>query len=155
MVEKIKIAETAMEIESVKALFREYAASLGFDLCFQDFDKELSDLPGQYAPPEGYLMLAIVGSEIAGCVALRKFGEGICEMKRLYVRPQFRGRGLGRKLAMAIIEKAREIGYKSMRLDTLDSMTEAIELYLSLGFREIDDYRFNPIKGARFFELKL
>jgi len=155
MIEIIKIVESAPEIEITRTLLQEYATSLGFDLCFQDFDKELADLPGQYSPPEGCLMLVLVGEEIAGCVALRKFGERICEMKRLYVRPQFRGRGFGRKLAMAIIEKAKEIGYRLIRLDTLDSMIEAIELYRSLGFVEINDYRFNPIEGACFFELRL
>jgi epoxyqueuosine reductase QueG/predicted GNAT family acetyltransferase len=152
---KILNVETAKDIETVTNLFEEYADSLGFDLCFQDFEEELSNLPGDYEPPEGCLMLAEHDGQTAGCVAVRKLGEGICEMKRLYVKPQLRGQGIGRTLAEAIIEKAREIGYARMRLDTVPSMQAARALYVSLGFKEISPYRYNPIEGTAFMELKL
>jgi len=128
---------------------------LGFDLDFKNFKKELANLPGDYAPPGGRLLIALWREQLSGCVALRKLEDRICEMKRLYVRPQFRGKGIGRALAEAIIEKAREIRYHSMRLDTISSMDGARALYLSLGFKEIAPYRYNPIKGAAFMELGL
>lgn len=143
------------DLEVVRALFREYALSLGIDLGFQDFGRELAELPSGYAPPEGRLILAYQGEQILGFVGLRKFSNGICEMKRLYVRPRFRGKGIGRGLAEAVIEEARKISYERVRLDTLPWMYEAIALYRSLGFKEIEPYRLNPVKDARFMEFAL
>jgi len=148
-------ADSEEYLPCVKELLTEYTAILGFDLHFQEFRKELAELPGEYAPPNGRLLLAIYETQIAGCVALRKMSEVVCEMKRLYVRPEFRGKGIGRSLAKAIIKEARKIGYSHMRLDTVPSMKEAISLYRSLGFKEIEPYRYNPIEGAKFMELNL
>jgi putative acetyltransferase len=147
--------KTPQEIELARTLFREYQQSLGVDLCFQNFEQELVGLPGDYAPPSGRLLLARSGPEVAGCVALRKIEDGVCEMKRLYVRDAFRGQGLGRKLAETILAEARRIGYRKMRLDTLPSMRVAIPLYRSLGFCEIAPYTVNPIEGALFMEKEL
>jgi putative acetyltransferase len=148
-------ATRAEQLAAIRQLFEEYAASLDVDLCFQGFERELAELPGDYAPPEGRLLLAQDGAVPVGCVALRKISDGICEMKRLYVRPEFRGRKHGLGLVQAILHEARAIGYRWMRLDTLPSMKQAIALYRSLGFKEIAPYRDNPVCGALFFELDL
>ena len=139
------------DVEEVRALVREYAASLPFALDFQDFDRELNELPGDYAPPRGALLLA----RGAGCVGLRPIDGTTCEMKRLYVRPSARGTGIGRRLAEAAITEARTLGYKRIRLDTVPGMDSAQSLYERLGFEDIAPYRSNPIPGARFLELQL
>jgi ribosomal protein S18 acetylase RimI-like enzyme len=143
------------DIRTTRELFREYAASLGEEFCFLNFEQELRDLPGEYAPPAGRLYLARVDTALAGCVALRRIDAATCEMKRLYVRPSFRGQHLGRTLANTVIRQARDIGYRAMRLDTLPSMREAVPLYESLGFTRIPAYNSNPIPGVIFMELKL
>jgi ribosomal protein S18 acetylase RimI-like enzyme len=151
-------AESPPQVEDARRLFIEYSEWLGLDLCFQNFERELSELPGSYAPPEGRLFLAVSGGRIAGCTGLRKIGDDnkTCEMKRLYVRPEFRGQGLGRAMALKLIEEARLVGYERMRLDTLPAqMGEAIKMYRSLGFREIEPYYHNPVEGALFMELIL
>jgi putative acetyltransferase len=143
-------------IEQIRALFLEYADSLGFSLCFQSFDEELNSLPGAYAGPSGRLLLALYENQSAGCVALRNLEANICEMKRLYVRPAYRGKGLGRILVEGVIGEARAIGYERMRLDTIaSSMKDAVELYRRMGFKEIAPYRANPIAGALYMELLL
>lgn len=152
---QIVAAENGDRLNDVRALFEEYAASLGIDLDFQNFNAELRHLPGDYAPPAGRLLLALWHGETAGCIALRPLGEGICEMKRLYVSPRFQGLGLGRALAEAVIKEACTIGYARLRLDTLPSMTRARAMYAALGFREIIPYRYNPIEGTTFMELLL
>lgn len=153
---KLIPAESQEDISRVRELFAEYASSLGIDLCFQGFDKEVADLPGNYAPPDGRLYLAVEKDEVAGCVALRKLDEQICEMKRLYVRPAFRGSGLGRKLTARLIEDARAHGYERMRLDTLPGkMDQAIGLYRSLGFKDIAPYYDNPYEDVAYMELEL
>jgi putative acetyltransferase len=146
---------TAGEVETARTLFREYEKSIGISLCFQNFAEEVAALPGAYAPPEGRLLLAFAGDEAAGCVALRKIGEGIAEMKRLYVRPAQRRTGLGRVLTEAILEQAREIGYSAVRLDTLPTMKAAQALYVSLGFVDIPPYNDHPVAGTRFMEKRL
>jgi ribosomal protein S18 acetylase RimI-like enzyme len=152
---QITQAETPEQIEAARKLFREYEAWLGLDLCFQGFEEELKNLPGKYAPPEGRLFLANANGEIAGCIALRKLEEGVCEMKRLYVRDTFRGLGSGRILIEKLIEEARRIGYKKMRLDTLpDKMAKAVALYTSYGFQKIPAYYHNPY-GETFFMEKV
>ena len=139
----------------VRELFEEYAASLDIDLCFQNFDLELETLPGAYAPPGGAIVVAYAGGEPAGCEALRRIDEAVCEMKRLYVKPAHRGKGIGRALAEAIVESARVLGYSSMKLDTLESMTEANSLYLSIGFRKCSPYCYNPCEHPVYMELPL
>ncbi len=147
---------SAAQIAEARELFLEYAESLGFSLCFQNFDKELAELPGEYAPPQGRLLLAEYVGQLAGCVALHKLELDICEMKRLYLRSKFRGKGVGRALAQSIIAEARAIGYQRMRLDTVEPvMRDAVELYRRLGFKEIAAYRANPIEGALYMELQL
>ena len=141
----------ADDVELVRALFREYAGSLGVDLSFQGFEDELAALPGGYDA----VLVARIGCDAAGCVGVRPLEPGVCEMKRLYVRPSARGTGLGRALAEAAVARARELGYVQMRLDTLPSMGAAQELYRSLGFVEIPPYRHNPIAGSSFLELRL
>jgi len=148
-------ATSLEDIREVRALFEEYAASLGFSLCFQGFDRELAELPGAYAPPMGRLLLARVDGEAAGCVGFRPIGEHVCEMKRLFVRPAHHGTGLGRRLATAVIDEARRAGYATMKLDTLPSMKAAMGLYESLGFRDTAPYTLNPIEGARFMALTI
>jgi putative acetyltransferase len=152
---RITKARSESDLREVANLFLEYASSLGFDLSFQKFDEEMATLPGEYSAPEGCILLALEDGAVAGCVAMRKIIEDICEMKRLYVRPEFRRRRIGRALALAIVEEARETGYKRMRLDTVPSMVEAIALYRSLGFKTMEPYRYNPIEGALFMELVL
>jgi GNAT superfamily N-acetyltransferase len=158
VVERFSIvqAESQAQIAQARELFLEYAQSLGFSLCFQNFDKELAGLPGDYAPPEGRLLLARYASRVAGCVALHRLENDVCEMKRLYVRPEFRGKRLGRALGESVIAEARNIGYHRMRLDTVEPiMGDAAAMYRKMGFKEIPPYRPNPIAGAIYMELEL
>jgi putative acetyltransferase len=149
-------AETPQQLIAVRDLLREYWKSFNLCPCFFDFDEELNGLPGDYAPPDGRLLLAEHEGNIVGCVALRKLEDGICEMKRLYLRPQNRGKGLGRLLAETVMAEARAAGYELMRLDTIEPlMKDAIALYQKLGFSEIAPYRRNPIAGAMFMEKEL
>jgi putative acetyltransferase len=149
-------ANSSDHIDQARMLFKEYETWLGVDLCFQNFEKELVGLPGAYAPPAGRLLLAFEDDQLAGCVALKKLSEDVCEMKRLFLRPQFQGRGFGRQLVNAVLEEARSMGYERMRLDTLsEQMSSAIALYRRVGFKEIEPYYDNPVPGALFMELKL
>jgi putative acetyltransferase len=153
---RITEAISQEDIDLARRLFEEYAAALNISLCFQNFDAELATLPGDYAPPKGRLLLAFDENQLAGCVALRALSTDVCEMKRLYLRPEVRSRGFGRELAERIIEEARKIGYKVMRLDTLPGMMDrALALYRSLGFTQIEPYYKNPVEGATFMELQL
>jgi len=151
----IRNAEFPKDAGEVNQLFREYADSLGVDLGFQNFDDELTSLPGKYAPPGGRLLLAWKGDEVLGCIAMRPLQGTTCEMKRLYVRPQARGMQLGRKLAARLCDEARIAGYARICLDTLPSMAPAQSLYRSMGFEPIAPYVFNPIEGTRFLALAL
>ena len=148
-------AETEDEVRRARDLVVEYAASLGFELDFQSFEEELAVFPGDYAPPRGSLLLAVREGEAVGCVAARAIGADVCEMKRLYVQPNFRGGGIGEMLVDAVIDEARRMGYKSMRLDAIRTMEAAVALYRSKGFKEIPPYRFNPVEGALYMELSL
>jgi ribosomal protein S18 acetylase RimI-like enzyme len=159
---EIRAAAIPNDLAQVRMLFREYADSLGVDLCFQGFDGEVAELPGKYAAPTGRLLLAwkksadVVGwAEAVGCVALRGIDIGTCEMKRLYVRPQARGEHLGRRLAERVCSEAREAGYSRICLDTLPTMTAAQQLYRTLGFEPIEPYVFNPVPGSLFLGLDL
>jgi ribosomal protein S18 acetylase RimI-like enzyme len=148
--------ESISQLDLVRELLLEYWENRNLALYVFDFDKELAGLPGDYAPPDGRLFLAYWNHEAAGCVALRKIEPDICEMKRLYLRPKFRGKGIGRTLAEFIITQGRDLGYKKMRLDTIQSnMQDAIALYRQLGFAEIAPYRVNPLPGVVFMELVL
>jgi putative acetyltransferase len=149
-------ANSDQDVQRARTLFEEYASGLGISLCFQNFDQELANLPGDYAAPHGRLLLAEEDNELAGCIALRKLGAGVCEMKRLFLRPAYRGQGLGRVLVKSIIDEAQKLGYMYMRLDTLPGrLDKAIALYESIGFVEIQPYCENPVEGAKFMELEL
>ncbi|MGI8917839.1 MAG: GNAT family N-acetyltransferase [Pyrinomonadaceae bacterium] len=154
---RIVQAQSESEIEQVRELFDEYVAWLGINLCFQNYDKEVASLPGEYAPPRGRLLLAVAEDRaVAGCAALRNLGNGVAEMKRLFVRPAFRGQRLGWQLAETIVDEARTLGYEQIRLDTLPGkMDHAIAMYRVLGFKDIAPYYNNPVAGAAFMELKL
>lgn len=151
----IEIVDGSGMIEAVRGVFREYERSIGVSLCFQGFERELAELPGAYAPPRGAILVALDGSEVAGCVAFRPVNESTCEMKRLFVRPAWRGTGLGRRLALEIMDAARRAGYGRMRLDTLPTMTAAAGMYESLGFVEMEPYYESPIAGTRFMGVEL
>lgn len=148
-------AQTDKHIQDARILFREYEAALGVDLCFQSFEEELANLPGKYAPPPGSLLLAEDDNGVTGCAAMRKIAEHCCEMKRLFVRPPYRGMGIGRMLAREIIRRARHSGYRIMYLDTLVILERAIALYQSLGFQETEPYYHNPLDGVVYLKLDL
>jgi putative acetyltransferase len=156
---QIRNAQSPEDIRAARQLFEEYARSLGFSLCFQGFDKELAGLPGDYAPPSGRLLLANVEGRAAGCVALHRFGnpnENTCEIKRLYVRPEFRGQKIGKRLMDAALQASHDIGYRRVLLDTIaGKMDKAIAMYREYGFREIESYRQNPVAGVLYMELDL
>ena len=152
---RLVFVDSGEDLVHIKELFIEYAKSLGVDLSFQGFEEELKSLPGKYSEPEGSIVLALVGEKPAGCAALRRITEQICEMKRLYVRDEFRGVGLGRELADRIIERAKELDYKYIRLDTLPTMERAQDMYRDMGFYEIEPYIFNPVEGTKYLEKKL
>jgi GNAT superfamily N-acetyltransferase len=151
----IRQAELPRDLDEVRRLFREYAESLGVDLGFQDFESKFAALPGKYRPPRGRLLLAWSGIEAVGCVALRPLEAKVCEMKRLYVRPEARGEQLGRRLAERICQEARAAGYSRICLDTLPSMAATIKLYMAMGFEPIEPYIFNPVPGTIFLALEL
>jgi len=151
----ISPAVGANDIAAARELFQEYAAGLSIDLCFQNFQEELTALPGNYAPPTGCLLLASVDEQDVGCVALRPLDSGIAELKRLFVQPAFRGRGIGKLLIEQALTFARRIGYRAVRLDTLREMSSAIALYTALGFEEIPPYNAGGVEGIQYFELNL
>lgn len=151
----LAVATAPAQLDEIRRLFLEYARSLNFNLCFQDFDAELASLPGKYAPPDGVLILARVNGQSAGCIALRKIEDGVCEMKRLYVRDSYRGLKIGRLLIARIIEEAENRNYQLIRLDTAPDMKAAQSLYESFGFRDIEPYIYNPLQGARYMERSL
>lgn len=157
MLKKVEIIfqNTDNEIIIIKKLFQEYADNLAVDLCFQNFQEELDNLPGKYAPPEGLILLAKQGEDYLGVVALRKIEAGVCEMKRLYVRPQGRGLGLGKLLSKKLLEAAKTLGYHTMKLDTLGRLTAATNLYRSLGFQQVQPYNVNPEEDVLYFEKRL
>jgi ribosomal protein S18 acetylase RimI-like enzyme len=150
-----EIANTKKHYEDAEILFVEYAESLGFDLCFQNFHREIRDLKEEYTNNGGGILLCYEDGVPVGCVGLRRFKDDICEMKRLYLRNEFRGSGTGKMLATKIIEKAKELGYEKMRLDTIETMKEAISIYKKIGFKEIDAYRENPVPGVIYMEIDL
>ncbi len=152
---QIHEVHTPEDIKIVRTLFESYEASLDTDLCFQQFEEELAMLPGDYKPPSGCLLMAEYGGQFVGCVAMRRLEEHVCEMKRLYVEPEFRGLKIGIGLIQETMLRARKIGYQSIQLDTLPSMSKAILLYKSLGFTDTDPYRHNPVPGARYMRLDL
>lgn len=156
---QLVVAEGPELLEEARLIFRDYEASLAVDLCFQNFDAELATLPGDYSPPAGQLLLALVDGVVAGCGALRPLPDcdypNACEMKRLYVRPAFRGFGIGRLLVQALLDEAKRAAYSCVLLDTLDDMEAARELYTSVGFEEIPPYYFNPIAGAHYLKANL
>lgn len=146
-------AETARQLELIRSLFKEYERAIGVDLCFQNFAEELATLPGRYAPPDGRLYICVVGGDPVGCVALRRADHESGEMKRLYLRERFRGRGYGKRIAREILDQARDIGYRRVVLDTLPGMLEAQGIYASLGFKAMAPYAFNPIPGVYYLEM--
>lgn len=148
-------AHTRKHVDEIRTLFREYEAFLGENLCFQGFEEELAGLPGKYAPPQGVLLLAMTEDRAAGCGALRKLEEGVCEMKRLFVRPEFRDLGLGRTLAQHLVDEAIRLGYSTMLLDTLDRLKRAMAIYASMGFLPTEPYYQNPLKGVVYWKLDL
>lgn len=149
-------ANTREDVDHARSLFEEYAAGVGISLCFQNFDRELASLPGDYAPPDGRLLLAAEDDQLAGCIAMRKLEPGVCEMKRLFLRPAYRGKGLGKVLVESLIDEARKLGYTHMRLDTMPGrMDQAIALYRSIGFVEIRPYYESPVEDAKFMQLEL
>lgn len=148
-------ATTPSQLAQAKALIEAYVAEIGVDLRFQGYEEEIARFPGEFSPPSGAVLLATEGSAAMGVVTLRRFADAVAEMKRLYVRPEARGRGLGRTLAKAVVAKAAVLGYRRIRLDTLPTMVAAIRTYRSLGFTEIPAYRYNPVVGARYLELEL
>jgi ribosomal protein S18 acetylase RimI-like enzyme len=153
---RYKFAESDFDLSIAKTLFLEYAESLNFDLCFQNFEEEIADLKSHYIKPGGFIILCFLNDEPVGCVGLRIFDkDGAAEMKRLYVKPSARSKGIGKELTVMLIEKSKELGFLKIKLDTLPSMKEAISLYKSLGFIKIEPYRLNPHPGAVYMELKL